>query len=535
MEIYKILELAKNNKWREIIKAIENLPKIDITFEHRNQLARAYNNINDFDEALKILFSRSEEGIIDSYWNYIVAYAYFNKEEFQLALKHFELSQSLGRNDVKEYIDRCKCYFNNKNNEIKITADKYKKFGFNISCITNKENKFNINARSFFKTPNHFWTHLFDSKQIPFEYEGLDWNDSVGIGTFTNWKDLVVIDIDGCDDINFINEILVELDLPKNYEWLVQSGSKNGYHIYYLGDIIDECDEDDVVSAFPPQKEYERYFDKVEFLWETHVVLPPSVHSSGHCYSFVNCKFPTKSPVRIAKKTIYYFIENYLDFKKITTGGTYGEVMTQISSKVDFISDFNEDISKYFLEDVYLIIDIETSGFPKHSDNGIIYPEILQIAWVLTNKNGVILKKSSFIIDTPFIKQNDYSEFVNIDFKTARKVSFSINKILNKLKEDIEISDYVVAHNIEFDLDILEHFYNKIYGVNPFRDKETICTMKQTMNFCKIPYNYGFKYPKLSELYFKLFNYNITNSHNAEIDVMHTLKCFKKLKSIGIL
>ena len=39
----------------------------------------------------------------------------------------------------------------------------------------------------------------------------------------------------------------------------------------------------------------------------------------------------------------------------------------------------------------------------------------------------------------------------------------------------------------------------------------------------------------LSELYNKLFNFEISNSHNAEVDILHTLKCFKKLIKIGII
>lgn len=59
--------------------------------------------------------------------------------------------------------------------------------------------------------------------------------------------------------------------------------------------------------------------------------------------------------------------------------------------------------------------------------------------------------------------------------------------------------------------------------------------MKSSVEFCKIENSYGYKFPKLSELYFKLYNYNLNNSHNAEIDVLHTLKCFKKLKEICII
>src|SRR5690606_30589017 len=127
-------------------------------------------------------------------------------------------------------------------------------------------------------------------------------------------------------------------------------------------------------------------------------------------------------------ETIYNFIDTFLEFKEIKVGNGYGELMTLISSKSEFVNDFKEeDITKHLLDDVYLIIDIETSGLPQKTNSGTIYPEILQIAWVLSNKKGVVLKKNSFIIDTPYLINNNYSEFVNIDFETAKKVKFPIN------------------------------------------------------------------------------------------------------------
>lgn len=536
MELENIYELADNKEWQSIIEKIERLPRIDITFDLRCQLARAYNNISDFDEALKILFSVSEEGENNAYWNYVTGYSYFHLEDYKLALKHFTNSYSLGKKDVKKWIGWCEQYISNNEIEIKQIANRYKKFGFNISCITNQDNQYNANSRSYFKTPSHPWINLFTSKQNKFDYEDYDWTNCVGIGTFTNWNNLVVIDIDGCNDPSFLRKLLIELRLPQNYEWVVESGSKNGYHIYYSGYKIDECEDDDVVSAFPPKPEFEKYLDKIEFLWETHTVLPPSVHGSGNKYSFINGSFPTKPPLKIDTSTVYNFIETFLDFKEIEVGTGYGEVMTLISSKTEFVTDFNEeDITKHLLDDVYLFVDIETSGLPKKTNSGTKYPEILQVAWILTNKKGIILKKNSFIIDTPFLTNNDSSEFVNIDFKTARKVKFPINHVLKKLAEDVKMCNYVIAHNIDFDLEILGHYYTNYYGANPFNGKNKICTMKSTTNFCAIPNNYGYKYPKLSELYFKLFSYKVKNSHNAEVDVLHTLKCFKKLQNIGVL
>ena len=530
-------ELYESGRHQLIVDSIEELPKIEWNYDVKIHLARAYNNISEYDKALNILLSKSLGGSKDVYWNYVVGYAYFHKKKYNLALKHFEISYDLGRTDVKYYIDLCKQSIKNSSYKLKILADKYKEFGFNISCITNTPNNHNTNARSYFKTPSHEWTDLFKTDQSEFDLNKFDWVNSVGLGTFTYWKDLAVIDIDGCNDEQFIKQILRKLNLPNDYEWVVQSGSKNGFHIYYRGDQIDECGQDDVVSAFPPKKQFEKYVDKIEFLWKTHTVLPPSVHGSGNKYSFLNNGFPQNKPVEIDTETIYDFINEFLDFDKIQVGTGYGGVMNKISSKVDFVDDFSddEDITKHLLDDLYLIVDIETSGLPQNTANGTIYPEIIQIAWVVTNKKGLVLKKNSFIIETVFIKKNNYSSIVNIDFEVARKVMFPLQHALKKLTEDIKICDYVVTHNTEFDLSILGHYYVKIYGTNPLLRKATICTMKSTVNYCKIPNNYGFKYPKLSELYEKLFDYQVKNSHNAEVDVLHTLKCFKKLKDLNVL
>ena len=536
MDLKKIYEWADEGMHKKIISEIEKLPKNELSFDLNNQLARAYNNISEYDQAIKLLLSQIYDGKGDAYWNYVIGYAFYHKNDKVQALRHFEKSFDLGRNDTKYWLNRCKLSVNGIDGcELKTIAEIYKDFGFNISCISKIKNEYNSNSRNFFKTPSHKWNDLFDYEQESSEFDNYDWQNAVGIGTFTNWENLIVLDIDGCTDVGFIKQILKTLDLPEDYEWVVESGSKNGFHIYYNGNYIAECDEDDVVSTFPPKQEFEKYVDKIEFLWKTHSVLPPSVHGSGNKYSFINNSFPKKAPSFVDNEKIYEFINTFLGFDKIVRQNQYGGIFKTFSSKTDFINEQDEeiDLTKHFLDEVYLIIDIETTGLPQKTASGTKYPELIQISWVLTNKKCVVLKKNTFIIDTPFLRTNNSSEFVNIDFEVARKVKFSLTDALKKLTEDIKICDYVVAHNIEFDIEILGHYFIKTYGANPFSKKKMICTMKSTVDFCKISNNYGYKYPKLSELYFKLFGFEVTNSHNAEIDVLHTLKCFKKLKSLG--
>jgi hypothetical protein len=50
--------------------------------------------------------------------------------------------------------------------------------------------------------------------------------------------------------------------------------------------------------------------------------------------------------------------------------------------------------------------------------------------------------------------------------------------------------------------------------------------MTESTNYCAINSSYGFKWPKLSELHFKLFGTNFEEAHNAAYDINATSKCF---------
>lgn len=434
------------------------------------------------------------------------------------------------------YSECDKCQTDPLKMEIKEVAEMYRRLNFNITTISRKLNDFNKNSSNIFKTPQRNWTTLSSIPQSEAEFDTIDFQDVVGIGTVTKYNDLYVIDIDGCSDLTFLREILEKLGLPQNYEWVVESGSNNGYHIYLYGKKLRECGENDVVSTFPPKAKYEKYFDKMEFLWQTHCVLPPSVHNTGNRYKFLQNRFPQNIPLAVNRDSVYEMIDEYLDFKQVINGQGYGGLTIEIQPNEEFVSETqNVDFTKYLLDDIYCILDIETTGFPQNINGEIVYPEILQLAWVLTNSKGTLIKKKSFIVDSDFFIENDHSDILNIDFQVARIVGFPINEILAKFIEDLKISDFVVAHNTDFDLDILGNCIQSIYGSNPFSSKKIICTMKSTVDYCKLPSRYGFKYPKLSELYFKLFEKELSNSHNAEIDVLHTFKCFKKLKRLNII
>jgi len=417
--------------------------------------------------------------------------------------------------------------------DFKRIATHFRVMGFNISCVTNQTNKYNISSRTLFKAPSHDWKHLFHTDQTNEEFQGYDWENATGIGTFTGRNNIFVIDIDGCQSENLVNKILNDLNLPSNYQWIVRSGSRNGFHIYYQGEKLKDFAEEDVVTTFPPNKTYEGYFEKMEFLWYTHVILPPSIHGSARRYEFAN-NMPFQQPAFIDNEVIYKVINKYLAFKDFESGELYGEVFEKISPRGKFISELGEeDISKYLMDNIYCVIDIKTTGLPINNNGRISYPNILQIAWILLGEKGEVLKKKSFIISNDYYNTNSNESYINVDFKIAKKISRPLSQVLLELLGDLKISDFIVGHNLEFSSQILKYHYRQELDGDPVSRLGAICTMEKSVNYCKIPgFGLDYKYPKLSELYYTLFNVRIFPSKNAEIDALNISRCFKKLKKL---
>jgi len=63
--------------------------------------------------------------------------------------------------------------------------------------------------------------------------------------------------------------------------------------------------------------------------------------------------------------------------------------------------------------------------------------------------------------------------------------------------------------------------------------KRKICTMHSTTDFCAINGPYGYKWPKLSELHYKLFRTDFEEAHNAAADINATARCFWELRRLG--
>lgn len=191
-------------------------------------------------------------------------------------------------------------------------AKLYRTIDLNITCIAGYVNEQNKFFKDILKHPCHEWKHLLTEKQTEKEFSSYDWINAVGVGTITGLDNLVGIDIDGCREIKVIEYILNLLELPPAYGWVVQTGSENGYHIIIKMVKPEGLSSKEVVSTYKSNSSFAKVIEKVEILWNTHLVLPPSKHKSNNYYKFINREFPTQPPSMVKQEAFFQFISKVL-------------------------------------------------------------------------------------------------------------------------------------------------------------------------------------------------------------------------------
>jgi DNA polymerase-3 subunit epsilon len=162
------------------------------------------------------------------------------------------------------------------------------------------------------------------------------------------------------------------------------------------------------------------------------------------------------------------------------------------------------------------------------------WPRLVQLAFLYFDSNGNKISGGDFIIKPEgFTIPREASRIHGISTEKARREGQSISTVLQKFNSLIEQSSYLVAHNMAFDEKIVGAEFLRNGMPNSIASKNKICTMKKSTTFCAIDGPNGYKWPKLSELYYKLFRTRFEEAHNAAVDITATAKCFWELKRLG--
>jgi DNA polymerase III epsilon subunit-like protein/predicted transcriptional regulator len=202
---------------------------------------------------------------------------------------------------------------------------------------------------------------------------------------------------------------------------------------------------------------------------------------------------------------------------------------------------------------LFLFFDTETTGLPSDwdapSSDVTNWPRIVQISWIISNDRGQTISKHNYIVKPEgFSIPIELAKIHGITTERALKEGEKLNNILDYFLRDLQQVSYIVGHNISFDKNVVaaeiyrkgsEKLLDEIVidkYVDMLETKPTICTMLSSTNFCRIPrYDNGYKWPKLSELYYKLFNKELVDAHDSSVDVQATFDCFWRLKELGII
>ena len=189
---------------------------------------------------------------------------------------------------------------------------------------------------------------------------------------------------------------------------------------------------------------------------------------------------------------------------------------------------------------MYLFFDTETTGLPKNykapASDVNNWPRMVQLAWQVYNISGEMIESIDYIIKPEgYIIPKEVSEIHGITTERALAEGQDLFTVLDQFCQQIEKAQFLVAHNISFDEKIVGAEFVRKNIQNQLLKKNRICTMNSSVNYCRIPGNYGYKWPKLSELYRILFKEDFEDAHNAAADIKATAKCFWRLKELGVI
>ncbi len=201
-----------------------------------------------------------------------------------------------------------------------------------------------------------------------------------------------------------------------------------------------------------------------------------------------------------------------------------------------------------------IVFDTETSGLPKSrtiTPNTVhLWPFIVQFSYIIfdTDTNSVLKSYDAIVKVKPYnVISKDSIKFHGITQEISESKGINIDKVLFTFISDMRNADMIVAHNVEFDLnmirvellrleqgalvDKLELELRKAI----FEDHANFyCTMRESVDLCKIEKENSrgkyYKFPTLTELHKHLFEVEPKHLHNSYHDILCTIRCFIKMK-----
>lgn len=191
-----------------------------------------------------------------------------------------------------------------------------------------------------------------------------------------------------------------------------------------------------------------------------------------------------------------------------------------------------------------LFFDTETTGLVNSrlpSDHRS-QPHLVQLAALLTGDDGAPVSSISTIVDVgPDIEIPERAASVHrISTAKSRNLGLAKSTTLDIFATMYEAADVVCAHNIGFDIKVMEAEFSRAAGCLQKLEKPTFCTMATASPIVNLPptpkmIKAGFnkpKSPKLEECISHFFNETLDGAHDALVDVTACQRLYFHLKTL---
>lgn len=188
-----------------------------------------------------------------------------------------------------------------------------------------------------------------------------------------------------------------------------------------------------------------------------------------------------------------------------------------------------------------LIFDTETSGLlPKSVVSLTQIPYIVQLCYLVYDTDSHVIETHNDYIRVPAsVDLTESQKIHGISRSRLDEVGIDMLSALIKFGQHYRTCDFVVAHNIEFDIKMVNYecVRNDISPIIHKYDPTKVfyCTMAKGVKICKIEKltktgKTYFKWPKLIELHEHLFNQTPYKLHDAYHDNLVCLRCFNSMQ-----
>jgi len=187
--------------------------------------------------------------------------------------------------------------------------------------------------------------------------------------------------------------------------------------------------------------------------------------------------------------------------------------------------------------------DTETTGllpkqFSMSPANLPKLPHIVQLASILFDTVSGEEQGSFNVIVKPegYVVPPESSAIHGITHEQAMDEGVPLSTAVEMFSSFKKQSKGMIAHNIEYDMRIMAIAFARLGldGSEVLRFPKK-CTMKASTEICKIPGNWGYKWPKLGEAYKIFFDEELEGAHDALVDIRATVRIYRHLRGLGVI